>query len=221
MDASGVGDRLFAAEVLTVRDDEVTTTASFDADVEATLAELASGSGEGIEAAVEDLVDRAPLVDPLVDLGREDPRTVAELSALADRLSTASDDDLVGVLPTLRLFRPTDEPTDGVPDPFVPVPAPHLPALSRLYSHSLVYVWLEDCTPCETVREDLEAIFAEEEPVMPLAVFGPEHSEFLYEEYSVNGGPALLFMRDGRVDSRLYGAQPRATVEAELSTLQR
>lgn len=217
MNEPGGTDSLFDADVLAARGDRVTTTDRFESLLER-YGET-SPSREEVASTVRDRVGDGDVVEPLVDLCAEDPRTLAELCALEDLLGSPPLDALLGVLPTLRLFRPDPEPTDGVPDSFVPVPALHVPALSRIYSRCLVYVWLEDCPPCDTVRADLEALFSEPRGVMAFAVYGPASSEFLLEEYDVNAGPALLFMRDGRVDVRLYGAQPRETLESELETL--
>ena len=217
MNEPGGTDSLFDADVLVTRGDRVTTTDRFESLLER-YGET-SPSREDVESMVRDRVGVADAVAPLVDLCAEDPRTLAELCALEDLLGSPPVDALLGALPTLRLFRPDPEPTDGAPDSFVPVPAPHVPALSRVYTRCLVYVWLEDCPPCDTVRADLETLFSEPRGVMAFAVYGPAYSEFLLEEYEVNAGPTLLFMRDGHVDIRLYGAQPRETLESELETL--
>lgn len=80
-----------------------------------------------------------------------------------------------------------------------------------------MYIWLDDCEPCETVHEDLDDIF--EQPVDDLALFsvyGPDHAELLAEEYDVSGGPTVLFFHTGTVDARLYGAQHREVLETEI-----
>lgn len=221
MSTGAVAESLFATGVLQTRDEDVTTTGHFEATVEEYAAEVAGLPPDELPALVGDRLDREAVVEPLAELGAEDPRIVAELFALQDHLDPSSDDDTLALLPVLWLFRPVETPTDGVPDSFVPVPATHLPHLTRIYSPALVYVWLDDCAPCEALKDDLESIFGEPEPprLMPFAVYGPDHRAFLRETYSVTAGPVLLFMLGGQVDSRLYGDQPERTVRSELSTL--
>lgn len=237
MDDGADAGSLFTSEVLTTVDGEVTTSGRFESAVDDYLDEVAGLDREGLADLVAGRVDRPGVVDPLAALGAEDPRTVAELCALADFLDpepgktdgndagpTSGDpadlpDGWLSLLPVLRLFRPIEQPMDGVPDSFVPVPATHLPHLTRVYSPALVYVWLDDCDPCETVRADLDSVFEVPREVMPFAVYGPDHREFLAEEYEVTAGPVVLFVRDGVVDSRLYGAQGAGSIEAELGVL--
>lgn len=232
MEDATASESLFTTGVLTTRDGEVTTTDRFESAVEGYVDEVAELTNEELAGLVRERVELEGVVDPLAALGADDSRTLAELCALHDHLTAAADSgevatagpflssgDWLSLLPVLRLFRPVETPTDGVPESFVPVPATHVPHLTRIYSPAVVYVWLDDCAPCETVKADLESIFADPQGVMPFAVYGPDHREFLADEYGVTAGPALLFVLDGTVDSRLYGAQGKRGIEAELATL--
>jgi hypothetical protein len=206
---------LFDVGVLTVVDEAATTTEEFEDAVGEYVAEFEDCDADDLIPAVRSRVDDEAAVEQLAALGAEDPRTVAELCALSDRVEPVADDEWLQLLPPLRLFR-DDVRTEGAPEPFVPVPATHLPQLTRVYSPAVVYAWLDDSRSCELARRDLEGIFEEPRGVMPFAVYGPEYKEFLDREYGLTAGPALLFMRDGRVEARLYGAHGPATVEAEL-----
>lgn len=219
MEDASASDPLFATNVLTTREKEVATTDVFESEVEEYAEELSDSSTEDLADRVRERVEREAVVEPFAELGAEDPRVLAELCALHDRLEPSENDDWLSLLPVLRLFRPNEVPTDGVPESFIPVPATQVPHLTSVYSPAVVYVWLHDCPPCDTVKDDLESIFETPQAVMPFAVYGPNEREFLRQEYDVTAGPALLFMRDGRIDSRLYGAQPRETVESELAKL--
>lgn len=230
MEDAAASESLFTTGVLTTREGEVTTTERFESAVDGYVDEVAGRTREDLADLVRDRVEREAVVDPFAALGAEDSRTLAELCALHDHLTGdggeaaaaaafVSSGDWLSLLPVLRLFRPVETPTDGVPESFVPVPATHVPHLTRIYSPAVVYVWLDDCPPCETVKDDLESIFAEPQAVMPFAVYGPDHREFLADEYGVTAGPALLFVLDGAVDARLYGAQGKRGIEAELATL--
>ena len=226
---------LFASGVLTTAEDEVTLSDEFEADVRAYLTTFEECSTETLTAEIKTAVDDDAVVEPLATLGNNDPRTIAELRALADRLGSddgtsgtdggmsgtnggplGADGDPLQLLPSLRLFRADEVRTDGVPESFVPVPATQLPQLLRIYSPALVYVWLDDSESCDLAKRDLEEVFAEPQNVMPFAVYGPAYKEFLDREYSVTAGPAVLFTRDGTVEARLYGAHGAATIEAEL-----
>lgn len=206
---------LFAANVLTVADGATKTTEEFEDAVREYGAGFEGCDADDLAPAVRRRVDDDVAVEQFAALGAEDPRTVAELCALADRIGPAADDEWLQLLPPLRLFR-DDVRTEGVPAPFVPVPATHLPHLTRVYSPSVVYAWLDDSESCELARRDLEEVFEEPRGVMPFAVYGPAYKEFLDREYDLTAGPALLFVRDGTVEARLYGAHGPATVEAEL-----
>jgi len=207
---------LFEADVLTVVGEEATTTESFDAAAEEYLAEFEGASAEALAPAIRRRVDDERVVEPLAELGQKDPRTVAELCALAERLAEDRSDDWLRLLAPLRLFRSDDVRTDGVPESFVPVPATHLPELTRIYSPSLVYAWLDDSESCELARRDLETVFEEPQGVMPFATYGPAYREFLEREYGLTAGPAVLFVRDGEVEARLYGAHGPDTIATEL-----
>ena len=209
---------LFDAGVLASRGGEVTATERFEARVAEYETEAGDPDADDVGEAVRERVEAGSIVEPLVGLCLEDPRSLAELCALEEYLSPVADDWLA-YLPVLRLFRPDGVATDGVPESFVPVAAEVLPHLTSVYSPSLVYVWLEDCPPCDAVKEHLEAAFERPRAVQPFAVYGPAHAEFLTETYDVTGGPALLFMRDGEVESRLYGDYGERVVESELERL--
>lgn len=219
MNGAADGELLFDTGVLTTRNGNVTTTDDFESEVKKYAEEVAALSLEDLADRIRVRVEQEGVVEPFAELGADDPRLLAELFALHDRLQPSENDDWLSLLPVLGLFRRPDMPTDGVPESFVPVLATHLPQLTRVYSPAVVYVWLDDCPPCDTVKEDLESLFEEPQEVMPFAVYGPNYQEFLREEYDVTAGPALLFVRGGRVDSRLYGAQPKQTVKSELTKL--
>lgn len=207
---------LFAANILTVVEGATTTTEEFEDAVGEYGAEFEGCDADDLVSAVRRRIDDERLVEQFAALGSADSRTVAELCALADHMEPAADDEWLQLLPPLRLFRDDDVRVEGAPEPFVPVPATHLPQLTQVYSPSVVYAWLDDSRSCELARRDLEKVFEEPRGVMPFAVYGPAYKEFLDEEYNLTAGPALLFMREGTVEARLYGAHGTTTIEAEL-----
>lgn len=205
---------LFDADVLAVTGEDVRLSEGFEEAVQEYLTAL-DDDVDRIAADIRGHVTDGAIVEPLAALGAEDPRTVAELRALSDRLDDP--EAAVRLLPPLRLFRSDDVRSDGAPDSFVPVPATHLPQLLEVYSPAVVYVWLDDSESSDLAKRDLETVFDEPRTdVMPFAVYGPAYKEVLDREYDLSAGPAILFTRDGEVESRLYGAHGPATIEAEL-----
>lgn len=212
-------ERLFERDVLTVRDGSVSLTDTFEAAVEDYETRFTDCNRDELTSEVDARVDGEPLVDALVELGLIDPRTIAELCALADTLDPSTDDEWLQLLPVLRLFRSDDIRDDGAPEQAIPVPADHLPFLTKIHSPTLTYVWLDDCPPCDSLKRSLESIFEQPQGVSLFAVFGPDDSSFLAREYRVTGGPALLFMRQGGVETRLYGDHEEQLIRAELQRL--
>ncbi|WP_137285764.1 thioredoxin family protein [Halorussus salinisoli] len=210
---------LFSSGILVEAGDTVSLSPSFESSVDDYRGEIADSSREELARLVSEYVDEERVVEPLVRLGEKDPRTVAELRALRDHLNTRSKADELTLLPVLRLFRANDVDTDGSPESFVPVPGDQLPELAVIYSPVLVYVWLDDCPPCDTLKRRLESIFDHTKGVLPLSVYGPDHQAFLAREYDVTAGPAMLFMVDGRVETRLYGAHDTDVITTELGRI--
>lgn len=219
MDTTAASELLFSNRVLEERDGSVSLSDSFESSVAEYRVTIDDLPTEELSGVIRERVDERTAVEALVRLDEKDPRVVAELLALDDHLGTPSDADWLALLPVLRLFRSEAVPTDGVPDPFIPVPGDQLPEFSRLYSRLFVYIWLDDCDPCDALKPRLESIFDRPREVMPFAVYGPEYKQTLARDYDVTAGPAMLFLRDGTVDTRLYGAHGESTIEAELEKL--
>lgn len=214
------GDELlFSSGVLTAADGRVSLSAQFESTIDDYRATITDLPRSELSRLIREKVDAEPVVDSLVELAALDPGVGAELCALSDHVEVTTNDWLP-LLPVLRLFRNEAAPTDGVPDGFVPVPGEHVPHLADIYSRVLVYIWLDDCPPCDVLKRRLESIFDHRAGVLLFAVYGPAHREFLAQAYDVTAGPALLFMRDGTVDTRLYGAHGAGVIDTELERLQ-
>lgn len=220
MEHASSNELLFSSGVLTVADGQVSLSAQFESAIDDCRATIANRPRNELSRLIREKVDAEPVVNPLVELADIDPRVGAELCALHDHVGVATNDWLP-LLPVLRLFRNDAVPTEGVPDGFVPVPGEHVPHLANIYSRVLVYVWLDECPPCDVLKRRLESIFDRRAGVSPFAVYGPAHREFLARTYDVTAGPALLFMRDGTIDTRLYGAHGEGVIDTELERLQR
>lgn len=208
-------DRLFSSGVLVGEGEDVRLSAGFRSAVEDYESRMATFDRDALASTIREHVGTNVDVTPLTELGEKDPRSIAELCALSEDLRTESTTVLT-LLPILWLFRTNTGPTDGVPGPFVPVAGDHLPQLSAVYSRLLVYVWLDDCPPCDSLKARLESIFDRRSGPLLFAVYGPDHKDILAQEYGVTGGPALLFMRDGAVDTRLYGDHDDRVIASEV-----
>jgi len=105
-------ERLFTAGVLTADGEAVTTTDEFDALVETYATTVTDANREELRRIVERHVDRSDLIEPLVELGLDDPLSVAELCTVADRIAATEGvedegvplEDWLGLVPVLRLF---------------------------------------------------------------------------------------------------------------------
>lgn len=127
------------------------------------------------------------------------------------------DEDVASLLTVLDHFRSDPPPDDGVPDAFVPVHGDRLEALAPVFPRAIVYVWREECEPCEAVRADLDAVLPEPPTdVVLLSVFGPDWARLLREAYDVVGGPTVLFLRRGRPDARLVGPVATQSLENDV-----
>lgn len=211
-------ESLFASGVLTGGEGDVSLSTQFETSVSDYESTVSTLPGDELSRLVRDRLQDGMDVDPFVELGEKDPRTLAELCALSDRLETPPTDWLT-LLPVLRLFRTETPSMDGVPEPFIPVSGDLLSPLASIYSRLLVYVWLDDCPPCDALKDRLESIFDGPRGVLLFAVYGPANREVLEGTYGVTAGPALLFMRDGGVDSRLYGDHMESVIENEVDRL--
>lgn len=122
------------------------------------------------------------------------------------------------------ISRVDDPPRDaGAPDGFTPLRAHEIPLFLHQHLASIVYVWQDDCDPCDDVRETLEGLIRDavvDERVGLAAVSGENRVEYLYNQYDVGFVPTTLFCVGDRVDSRLLGAKRRPIFEQEASIIQ-
>ena len=165
--------------------------------------------------------ERDPDVAPLVESSAVDEGLIAHLCGLLEWFPDTPVDSLVLTAIVLQALDRGTPQTAGVPVGFVPILGSQLESVLQLYERAIVYVWREDCPPCDVVREDLEGLSPDQtEGIGQFAVYGPDYARTLYREYDVVGGPALLLVADGEVQSRLYGAEYPEVLSAEVEALQ-
>ena len=205
MDPASLIDTLVTADVLAVTDDDaLRRTASFE-DREFALRDAPDEQTASPNDPVEDALVGHDLLATY--------RTVTEFAEVDDT------DALRAVLLLARLDR-AEPPDEGVPGAFTPLDGDLLDLVLLLTERAIVYVWRDDCPPCDVMREEFDDIFPEPpDDVSLFAVFGPDWAVHLQEQYDVVGGPSTLFMIGTRVDVRLQGGQHRAVIDNELEKL--
>jgi hypothetical protein len=191
---------------------------------------LRAGPDDTLEPSPEfsEQVDRHQSTDDVSERVPDDVGTAlrrhnltAEWQAVASLTDLDEAATLRAVFVVTQMARPSP-PTAGVPDGFVPVDGDLLDLVLPLHDRSLVYIWRRDCPPCDAMRNELGALFGDDEGASEMgrfAVFGPDWAAHLHAQYDVVGGPTTLFMLGSRVDTRLHGAQYRAVIETEVETL--
>ena len=173
-----------------------------------------------LQQEVTAVVDDSAHTEGIVETAKKDTEFLPQYLTLQEYLGSPSHDDTVAVLCALEQFYQESLPTGGIPEPFLPVRGARLEGLTSLYSSSIVYVWLEDCDPCELVKADFEALLdPPPESIALFAVYGPDCASLLHDTFAVDGGPTTLFMHHDRVETRLQGAVPRAVLESEIEKL--
>ncbi|KAB1190447.1 hypothetical protein GJR96_15830 [Haloferax sp. MBLA0076] len=191
----------------------------FSAAVDAETEHLASNT----ETERADLVRaRCGVEESSIVLDRcgDDTERLGRYLALYEQTADIPLEDRLGLFVGLEAVARDPAPDSGAPELFLPVHADQLAFYLSSVRKAVVYVWRDDCPPCETVRSDLDTLVTDPIASVGLfAVYGPGDPETLADQYDVRGGPTLLFVVDGKVDIRLQGAQYTDIVEKELSHL--
>lgn len=206
-------------------EDKLTLPDSFTREVETYRKTFEKAEREEATEALTEVCGDAEAAERLYEgIGAGDdrrPEFLARYAALIDRKPTlAPAQALTGtvIVGNLKCGLPR---SDGVPNPFLPVRIEDLAPLVSLARRSIVYIWREECDPCDAVRRDFENIFANGPPedLLLFAVYGAEDPELLKRRYDVIAAPTTLFTVDGRVDSRLLGAPSWRAIEVEIETI--
>lgn len=144
----------------------------------------------------------------------------AEYRVLAEKTDGLSSEELLEVLLAFKQIQYRSDHTEGVPEPFLPVDGAHLDTFIRLHHRAIVYIWRDDCDPCEVMREEFDEMFDQPPTnIALLAVFGPEIPENILETYDIAGAPTTLFVLNGEIDARLIGPHYGEVIENEVEIL--
>lgn len=165
----------------------------------------------------EVVVEHEPLLDAVSCSGST---FVSRCLVLADRVPDLGAEAVVRTALVLDRFDDQRIPDQGAPDGFLPIRGDRIEVATALSRSAIVYVWREDCQPCDVMREEFESRFPERTDDIALyAVYGPDWAQRLHERYDVGGGPTTLFFVDGRVDARLVGAHYGSKIAHEIEQL--
>lgn len=144
-----------------------------------------------------------------------DARAIYHTAASLDR-----ERSLLAALALERLEQ--SESSGGIPEGFVPLEGEEVDGFMESHPAAVLYFWREECEPCDSVRESLEALVANgeiPESVGLGAVYGPDSAELVRDRYQVAVAPTTLFCVDGRIDSRIVGAFAHEAIRTEIQTI--
>lgn len=217
MSAEGSLERLVESGVIGADEQSVRLTDAFRDAVDDRREELAALDEDERRTRLADVYGEgvaSGLFEP------EDDHLDAVASALA--LGEAVDDPdeaLLTALPVVESLRHAP-PADGAPEAFLPIRGDQVAPLTHLFDRAIVYIWREDCDPCDVMREEFDDLLdGTEEELALFAVFGPPHAAHLHERYNVGGGPTTLFFLEGEVDARLMGAHHQEMIVDQIEML--
>jgi len=213
-------DRLVAADVISIdEDDTVTFSSRFDDATGEYRTEFESYNAEDLMQAFTAVVDEEE-ANQLAGIGAGAPGFVATYRALVDFVEGLSHQERLQTVISLERLRDPLPGEDGVPDAFLPIRGDRIETLLQLSPKAILYAWKEDCPPCDLVAGDFDEIFEEPpEDLALLAVYGPNWARELHELFNIPGAPTTLFIEDGEVVVRLYGAHHTEVYESEVDNL--
>jgi thiol-disulfide isomerase/thioredoxin len=216
-----VAESLVDGEVLVETEEGFGVAESFADSIERSYESVRGLDGSAIEERVADAVDDEDQRGLVTEVGTDDREFLALYLALTERLPSLPAETRIRIVPLLQGFRGSPPRDEGAPDAFVPIHGDRMRTITRLFPRSIVYVWLDDCEPCDAMRETFDDLLdGPPDGVELFAVYGPDYAEFLHEEYDVKGGPVTLFMLRDRVDARYYGEKHERVVASEIEMLQ-
>lgn len=218
MDAERTLEDLVAADVLVEGGDgaELALSPSFRAERADQVRATDALEDAALETALREETDG---LLALPEAHRERVDLLASARSLAAFLPERPLEERLKLLPVVDQFAEPPPRESGAPAAFTPVTDRQLRTLLRTARMAIVYVWRDDCAPCDLMARTFDEVFPEPlEDVALLAAYGPECPEAM-AALGVEGAPTVLFLLEGSVDTRLHGAQHPEAIEAELETL--
>ncbi|WP_144906108.1 thioredoxin family protein [Halobellus captivus] len=215
VDPENLLESLIEAGVFQLQADSIAFSDDFLRELDRTRDRLNGTSRDDKRPIVDAVTTDATETDTLLTLSDQVPAIVPEYLTLAEQTGLTHTDRLR----TLPFFDTVlnSPPDGGAPEAFVSISGERLPLYVLLHDTAIIYVWRDDCPPCEEVRTTFDAIFDSAPTDIALfATYGPDAAKKLDEWYDVVGGPATLFFSDGQVEARMYGAYAQSVLETEI-----
>lgn len=156
----------------------------------------------------------------LAGIGQNDVRFVSIYGVLREYLPQAPAESLMDLAISLYFATGEEVKSDGSPEQFIPIDSRQLELILELFPALILYIWRDDCDPCDTMRQEFDEIFTEQpEDLALFSLYGPESATMLEDRFNVVGGPTTLFIHRAKVFSRLVGAQYQSRIRAEVEAL--
>lgn len=210
-------DRLVRLGVLVESGDRLSLSESLDSAIEECRSSVSTDGGGDV---LEEMDTDGDSLRPFLGSDESERRYLPIVCALESVLGQPVTPEWVAALPVIDQLADTPPRSSGAPNVFFPVHGDGLDSLLSFYPQSVVYIWREDCDPCDAMRETLETALSEPPGDVALfAVYGPDYADSLWEAYDAYGAPIVLFVRDGSVEARLAGVHHRSVVENEVEIL--
>ena len=107
--------------------------------------------------------------------------------------------------------------------PGEPIEVPNAEAFDALIKGSsepvVVDFWAPWCGPCRTLAPTVAEIAAEYKDRAVVGKVNVDDEAALAEKYRIEGIPAILIFKDGKMVQNMVGVRPKADYQAVLSTL--
>lgn len=204
-------ETLLEAGVVDEQDGELRLTSAFSSHFSETEASIADRPSAMLGDALADCRS------PEAELLRRHEGPLAEYVALATYTDALTHDERLRALIVFDQFYREAPPASGAPEHFVPVHGDRLSFLFELFERSIAYVWLDDCPPCNQMKETFETVFdGPPTGALLLSVYGPDWARLLHEEYDIPGGPVAVFTNGGRIEARIYGTESSQALRNEI-----
>lgn len=198
--------------------EDIELTEEFQMEVSATRERLLEMETDAIEAELSEHSAQSA-TERVAMLADDHPDFVANFLGSAKRVDGLSAEEQIKITAIVQQLQTGLPPSTGTPNGFFEVAGEQLDPLLALNEKAVVYVWRDNCDPCEPIREDLETLLDDPDDIALLSVYGPDCPSYLQENYDVVAAPTVLFAVRGEIDSRLQGPHPTPSYEGEIEYL--
>ena len=222
MDSKRILDQLLEAQVIGVEEDaeSIFVLDNFKEDITHHSAKIERSEDPQLTNQISRMSDDL-LVEALTTIAKKDPQFVSIFLTLKKWTTGLGNDELVQASTVLNQLYPEPPRKDGSPEGFIPIHGDQLEFLFKLHPRSVLYVWRDNCDPCDLLKETFEDILKQNSYELSFfSVYGPNSEELLADRFDVKGGPVTLFVLNGTVDSRFYGAVYPEAIIGELNHLE-